>query len=137
MRMKTSNFAPSKIDRGLQTKQTNTVKMEEKEKWTKLSMVDMDIRTNGDEFMGRVIRGKMIYTPATRLAVVVENRPRIRRLEVGRTAHGRITRGRQGGYTVTLRVTGGERQFKAMMIAEIRSAASQIAKDYEIQGGAI
>lgn len=82
----------------------------------------------------RVVGGKLLLWTASREVMFVQNAPRGERsVEVGRTAHARVVRLKDGRHSVRLRFDARERSIGYQLIAEVREIVRLAAEDMKRQ----
>lgn len=95
-------------------------------KWTDMT-VKAQVQVNSNM---KVLRGKILFNENEGETTFAQAQPRgARSVEVGRTSHSRFVRRPDGLYTITLRVSAGERYLRESLIAEVRDIACAIQLD--------
>ena len=78
----------------------------------------------------RVMRGKALLDVTAEDFKFVENEPRgPRSVEIGRTAHSRFVRRADEGYTITFRVTAGDKFLRESLTAEVAEVVKLVEAD--------
>ena len=94
----------------------------------------VDLYTQNAEVEKRLLSGRALLNTEKGEFLFAQNPPRgPRSVEIGRTAHSRYVRRPDGLYTVTFRVDTRERNYRELLLAEVRELTRALDVDTAAQ----